>query len=69
MVYFKYDKERRSNEMTKETANAIKQLIPTTDYNLIMQSSINNASALLKLYKLNNNEIKLILNACALADR
>ena len=55
--------------MTKETANAIKQLIPTTDYNLIMQSSINNASALLNLYKLNNNEIKLILNACALADR
>ena len=55
--------------MTKETANAIKQLVPTRDYNLIMQSSITNASALLKLYKLNNNEIKIILTACALADR
>ncbi len=41
--------------MTKETAKAIKQLIPIQDKALMMCSSINNAIALLKLYK---NQIK-----------
>ena len=49
--------------MTKETAKAIKQLIPNQDKALMMCSSINNAIALLKLYKLSNQEIKTIITA------
>ena len=48
--------------MTKETAKAIKQLIPNQD-KALMCSSINNAIALLKLYKLSNQEIKTIITA------
>jgi hypothetical protein len=49
--------------MTKETVKAIKQLIPNQDKALMMCSSINNAIALLKLYKLSNQEIKTIITA------
>lgn len=49
--------------MTKETATAIKQLIPKQDKALMMVSSINNAISLLKLYKLSNQEIKTIITA------
>jgi hypothetical protein len=49
--------------MTKETAKAIKQLMPNQDKALMMCSSINNAIALLKLYKLSNQEIKTIITA------
>ena len=49
--------------MTKETAKAIKQLIPNQYKALMMCSSINNAIALLKLYKLSNQEIKTIITA------
>lgn len=49
--------------MTKETAKAIKQLIPNQDKALMMASSINNAISLLKLYKLSNQEIKTIITA------
>ena len=49
--------------MTKETAKAIKQLIPIQDKALMMCSSINNAISLLKLYKLSNQEIKTIITA------
>ena len=49
--------------MTKETAKAIKQLIPNQDKALMMASSSNNAISLLKLYKLSNQEIKTIITA------
>lgn len=49
--------------MTKETAKAIKQLIPNQHKALMMASSINNAISLLKLYKLSNQEIKTIITA------
>ena len=49
--------------MSKETAKAIKQLIPNQHKALMMCSSINNAIALLKLYKLSNQEIKTIITA------
>ena len=50
--------------MTKETARAITQLIPKYDQMMIMGSSLKNAIAHLKLYKLNDEEIKLIITAC-----
>lgn len=50
--------------MTKETARAITQLVPKYDQMMIMGSSIKNAIAHLKLYKLNDEEIKLIITAC-----
>ena len=53
--------------MTKETAKAIKQFIPNQDKALMMCSSINNAIALLKLYKLSNQEIKTIITAMVIA--
>ena len=53
--------------MKKETAKAIKQLIPNQDKTLMMCSSINNAIALLKLYKLSNQEIKTIITAMVIA--
>ena len=49
--------------MTKETAKAIKQLIPNQDKALMMCSSINNAIVLLNLYKVSNEEIKAIISA------
>jgi hypothetical protein len=53
--------------MTKETAKAIKQLIPKQDKALMMASSINNAISLLKLYKLSNQEIKTIITAMVIS--